>query len=174
MDISSHLGVLRRYALVLTRDADRAEDLVQEAVLRALEGARTLRDGTDPKPWLLSILHNTHVSRCRRLKTEREAESALVQADGLSGNPSAPQAARVELGQTIEALMDLPEEQREVLMLVAIEGMSYRDVADCLGVPLGTVMSRLARGRAALRAATERSTDRPGETGQGPHLRLVR
>ena len=179
MDISSHLGMLRRYAQVLTRDAERAEDLVQEVVLRALEGAHGLREGADPKPWLLSIVHNAHVSRCRRQRTEREAEATLAEAGGLSPSPVAPQAARVDLGQTIDALMELPEEQREILTLVAIEGMTYRDVADCLGIPMGTVMSRLARGRAALRAATDRpASDRPAsnrqdERGRGSHLRLV-
>jgi RNA polymerase sigma-70 factor (ECF subfamily) len=173
MDLLRHLGVLRRYALVLTRDAERAEDLVQDTALRALEGARTLQEGTDPKPWLLSILHNTHVSRGRRQKTERAVEATLAQSEELSASPAAPQVVHVELGQTIEALMALPEDQREVLMLVAMEGMSYRDVSNCLGIPVGTVMSRLARGRAALRAATERSSsERPSP--ERPHLRLVR
>ena len=170
MDLTSHLGVLRRYALVLTRDPGRAEDLVQEAVLRALEGASTWREGGDLRKWLLAIVHNAHVSRCRRLKTEREAEATL--ASQPVGPQSAPQAAHVDLGQTMNALMGLPEEQREVLMLVAIEGMSYRDAAECLDIPVGTLMSRLGRARAALRAAADRTA--APEASAAPHLRLVR
>lgn len=162
MDISRHLGVLRRYALVLTRDPERAEDLVQEAVLRALEGAHTWRDGHDLKKWLLAIVHNAHVSGCRRLRTESEA--ATLMASQSSGAQAPNQADRVALGETVTALMGLPEEQREVLVLVAIEGMSYRDAAECLGIPVGTLMSRLGRARAALRAAD----------GAAPHLRLVK
>lgn len=170
MDFSSHLGVLRRYALVLTRDRERAEDLVQEAVLRALEGAHTWRDGSDLRKWLLSIVHNTHVSRCRRLKTERDAEGVV--AAQMSGSMAPSQADGVDLGQTMRALMELPVDQREVLVLVAIDGMSYRDAADCLGVPIGTLMSRLGRARAALRAATGRAGDEKAATGSG--LRVVR
>ena len=170
MELSTHLGVLRRYALVLTRDSERAEDLVQEAVLRALEGAQTYRDGADLRKWLLAIVHNAHVSRCRRQKTEREAEG--VMAAQSAGSHTPPQTDGVDLSQTMRALMDLPEEQREVLVLVAIEGMSYRDAAECLDVPMGTLMSRLGRARAALRAATGRSAEDKAAPGKG--LRVVR
>jgi RNA polymerase sigma-70 factor, ECF subfamily len=78
MDISRHLGVLRRYALVLTRDPERAEDLVQEAALRALEGAHTWRAGHDLRKWLLAIVHNIHVSRCRRQRAASEAGVPLL------------------------------------------------------------------------------------------------
>lgn len=165
MDISRHLGVLRRYALVLTRNSERAEDLVQEAALRALEGAHTWKDGNDLRKWLLAIVHNTHASRCRRKHTESAAEAAIAAQAVRAQAPN--QTDRVSLGETVAALMTLPEEQREVLMLVAVEGMSYRDAAECLGIPLGTLMSRLSRGRAALRAAADQ--DAPA-----PHLRLVR
>lgn len=186
MDISRHLGVLRRYALVLTREPERAEDLVQEAALRALEGRHTWRgddgrgdqgradhgqdshgqDGHDLKKWLLAIVHNTHVSRCRRQRSESEATAALAAQSAASQPPNQPD--RVTLGETVNALMDLPEDLRAVLTLVAIDGMSYRDAADCLGIPVGTLMSRLGRARAALRAAADRAP------APAPHLRLVR
>jgi RNA polymerase sigma-70 factor (ECF subfamily) len=153
-DIAAELGVLRRYALVLTRDRDTAEDLVQESLARALAGVRTWRPGSDLRRWLLAIVHNTHVSWRRRGRTEA---AALAQA-GLLAEGAAPgsQPERVHLGETIAALMALPEEQREALVLVALDGVGYRDAAEILGVPLGTLMSRLARGREALRAATGR------------------
>ena len=167
--VEPHVGVLRRYALVLTRDADQAEDLVQDSLVRAIAAANTWRPGHDLRPWLLSILHNAHVSRRRRQQVEAATARELVQS-APSATP-AGQLDRVQLGQTMAALMGLPEEQREVLVLVALEGLSYKDVAEILGLPLGTVMSRLGRARAALRLAT-------GHGGSGvderPPLRVVR
>jgi RNA polymerase sigma-70 factor (ECF subfamily) len=167
-DVEPHLGVMRRYALVLARDADQAEDLVQEALLRAIAGASTWRSGQALRPWLLSILHNTHVSRRRRAQVEAAGARELA-ATAVPAAP-APQPQRVELGQTMRALLTLPEDQREVIVLVAIDGLSYKDAAEILGLPLGTLMSRLARAREALRRAVA------GEAGVGerPALRLVR
>ena len=132
-DVEPHLGVLRRYALVLTRSADEAEDLVQEALVRAIAAARTWRPGRELRPWLLSILHNAHVSRRRR----QQVEAAGARANSRWQPPATPPAQldRVQLGQTMAALMTLPEEQREVLVLVALDGLSYKDVAEILGLP---------------------------------------
>jgi RNA polymerase sigma-70 factor, ECF subfamily len=168
-DVEPHLGVLRRYALVLTRSADQAEDLVQEALVRAMAAAHTWRHGHDLRPWLLSILHNAHVSRRRRQQVE--AATARELAGSASAVTPAAQLDRVQLGQTMAALMSLPEEQREVLVLVALEGLAYKDVAEVLGLPLGTVMSRLGRARAALRQATGHGE---GATTERPPLRVVR
>jgi RNA polymerase sigma-70 factor, ECF subfamily len=168
-DVEPHLGVMRRYALVLTRDADRAEDLVQEALLRAIAGAATWRAGQGLRPWLLSIVHNTHVSRRRRVQVEAAGAKELA----ATAVPAAPatQHQRVELGQTMAALQTLPEEQREAIVLVAIEGLSYKDAAEILGLPLGTLMSRLARARGTLRRAVAGGGAGDGE---GPALRVVR
>lgn len=167
--VEPHLGVLRRYALVLTRDADQAEDLVQDSLVRAIAAAPTWRPGHDLRPWLLSILHNAHVSRRRRQQVEAATARELV----LSAPSATPagQLDRVQLGQTMAALMGLPEEQREVLVLVALEGLSYKDVAEILGLPLGTVMSRLGRARAALRLATGHGGT---DADERPPLRVVR
>jgi RNA polymerase sigma-70 factor (ECF subfamily) len=167
-DIRPHLPALRRYALALARDPDRAEDLVQEALLRALAGARTWRPGRAPLPWLLAILHNAHVSRGRR----RALEAAAAEEAARRGPAAvaAPQPERVHLGQTVAALMRLPEEQRAALVLTAVEGLSYKDAAEVLGVPVGTLMSRLGRGREALRAATGREE---GRAPARPALRVV-
>ncbi|MFL5336002.1 MAG: sigma-70 family RNA polymerase sigma factor [Geminicoccaceae bacterium] len=168
-DVEPHLGVLRRYALVLTRSPDEAEDLLQDALVRAIAAAGTWRPGSDARPWLLSILHNTHVSRRRR----RQVEAAAAHELALEPPAMAPprQLARVQLGQTMTALMRLPDDQREVLTLVALEGMAYKDAAEILGLPTGTLMSRLARAREALRRALD--GDGAGEA-ERPDLRVVR
>ena len=172
LDIPAHLGVLRRYALVLTRDPDQAEDLVQEALVRAMAAARTWRPGSPVQPWLLSIVHNAHVSRERRRRVE--AAAVLELAWTAPRAVAAGQAERVHLGRTMAALMTLPDEQREVLVLVALEGLSYRDAAEILGIPVGTLMSRLGRARAALRAATGHGRSEAAEAPPSPPLRVVR
>ncbi|MGD9509504.1 MAG: sigma-70 family RNA polymerase sigma factor [Geminicoccaceae bacterium] len=168
-DVEPHLGVLRRYALVLTRSSDEAEDLVQEALLRAIAGAASWQPARGLRPWLLSIVHNTHVSRQRRRQVEQAARGELAQAEPAVS--PAIQLQRVELAQTMAALMRLPEDQREVLVLVAIEGLAYKDAAEILDLPLGTLMSRLARAREALRRAVGQG-DGPGQ--ERPSLRVVR
>ena len=172
-DLLPHLPLLERYALVLTRDRDQARDLVQQTLVRALGAAATWRVGSDPRPWLLSILHNLHVSQARHEQVRRrhaETLAAELAATSPVAGP-APQDAQVELGQTLEAMLGLPEEQREILILSAVEGLTYLDIAQVLGVPLGTVMSRLSRARAALRAVL--ATRRARRPGGGPRLRLV-
>lgn len=155
--LGQHLDVLRRYALVLMRDPDQAEDLVQEALVKAIEGSASYMDGRDLRKWLLAIVHNTFVDRWRRLQAERQATGDLLSMADEAAPP--PQMSAVHLGQTIAALMALPVEQREALVLVALDGMTYKDAAECLGVPVGTLMSRLGRAREALRVAT--SGERP-------------
>jgi len=166
-DIYLHLPSLRRYALVLTRDSDQAEDLLQEALLRAVAGAGTWQPERETLPWLLAILHNAHVSRQRH----RLAETTATKQTGLLAPSAMPptQLEQVHFNQTITALMELPEEQRQVLVLVAIKGLSYRQAADILAVPIGTLMSRLARAREALRTAVDRREAPPVRQG----LRLV-
>jgi RNA polymerase sigma-70 factor (ECF subfamily) len=173
LDIPAHLGALRRYALVLTRSADQAEDLVQDALVRAMAAAHTWRPGHDVRKWLLAIVHNTHVSRQRRLRLE----TATAEQLGLEASEVMPprQALQLHLSRTVAALMTLPEEQREALVLVAFEGMSYKEAADLLGIPLGTLMSRLGRGREALRAATGHGSEAEGDAApRRPPLRVVR
>lgn len=168
-DLTAEVAAARRYALVLTRCSDGAEDLVQEALAQAIAGAHTWNPALPVTPWLLTIVHNVHLKRQRRRVQEHRVVAETKHTSAASVTP--PQAARVELSQTIAAMMALPEEHRTVLVLVAIEGLSYREVGDILLVPIGTVMSRLSRARQALRAATGRSataTPRPARA-----LRLV-
>lgn len=171
MDVIGLLGPLRRYARSLTRDETQAEDLVQDTVVRAYEGRSSFRSGGNLRGWLLSILHNTFIDDRRRQASEfRRLEHAAAFVD-----TEAPpeQESRVRLQQVQAAFMSLPDEQRAALHLVAIEGLSYQEAANALKIPVGTLMSRLGRARAALRGF-EAGTDRaqPSEA-KRPSLRIV-
>lgn len=143
-------------------DATAADDLVQDTLERAWARADQWRAGTDLRAWLFSIMHNLRVDQLRRPTLELGA----LDADAAAVPTRATQNDRIELGELAAALGQLPEEQRAVLLLVGLEGMRYADVARTLDVPLGTVMSRLSRGRERLRVVLE---------GRGPqnHLRVV-
>ncbi len=144
--IHTHVQGLRRYALVLTRNPEDAEDLVQETLTKAIAAASSWQPGTELRPWLFRILHNAHVSGLRKARVRAQA------APDLPEPVAQPEAlARIELAQVLEALETLPEAQRKPILLVALEDMSYAEAARSLDVPLGTFMSRLGRGRAALR-----------------------
>ncbi|WP_134495125.1 sigma-70 family RNA polymerase sigma factor [Microvirga pakistanensis] len=148
-DVIGLLGPLRRYARSLTRDEIHAEDLVQDTLVRAYERRGSFRAGGNLRGWLLSILHNTFIDHRRRQVSElRRLEQAASFA-----NTQAPaeQESRVRLQQVQAAFMSLPDEQRAALHLVAIEGLPYQEAADALKIPVGTLMSRLGRARAALR-----------------------
>ena len=140
---------LRRYARALTRSVDRADDLVQETVLRAIAKAHLWQASTDIRAWLFTIMHNQYVNMVRRATRE----GATVDIEQMSSSLVAttdPTASR-QLHELERALAGLPEEQREVILLVGLEGMSYEAAAQILSVPVGTVRSRLSRGRDALR-----------------------
>ena len=145
-ELHTHIQSLRRYALVLTRNRDAAEDLVQETLTKAIARAETWQPGTALRPWLFRILHNTHVSEIRRRQVREAAAADLPE-------PISPEAQQhhADLRQVLAALDRLPEAQRAPIVLVALEGMSYKEAACSLDVPLGTFMSRLGRGREALR-----------------------
>ncbi|MGY6548740.1 MAG: sigma-70 family RNA polymerase sigma factor [Roseinatronobacter sp.] len=145
-ELNAHTKSLRRYAMVLTRDAVQADDLVQETLLKAIDKADTFQPGSDLRPWLFRIMHNTFISDLRRARTRAEAAVDLP-------DPIAPdcQHRQLELKQVLGALDKLPEAQREPIILIALREMSYAEAARVLDVPLGTFMSRLGRGREALR-----------------------
>lgn len=156
-EIQQHLRGLHRFALTLVRDRHEAEELVQETVLKAIEGAHTWKEGRDLRRWLFAIMHNVFVSDMRRRRTRRRAVGDHADQANQADPPR--QIPRIELGQALRALYTLPEQQREPLLLVSVEGLSYREASETLGIPVGTLMSRLARGREALREAV----DRPAE-----------
>ncbi|WP_134681828.1 sigma-70 family RNA polymerase sigma factor [Paracoccus ravus] len=147
--ISDQLPALRRYALALSRDHAEADDLVQEALLRGHEKRRGFRPGGNLRAWLFAILRNTFLDRLRSRKAERRREQEFAAA--LPEAMDAPQDAAVRLAQLQRAFSDLPDDQREALYLVAVDGLSYAEAAELAGVPLGTLMSRVSRARARLR-----------------------
>lgn len=169
-DIIGQLATLRRYARSLVRNGPDAEDLVQDALVRAYERRASFRSGGSLKNWLLSILHNTHVDRLRASRARRSDQ--MESLDEFSAILPAGQEDAVHLADVRRAFLALPEEQRAALHLVAVEELSYQEAAEALNIPLGTLMSRLSRARARLRAmGDDPSTE--ADDGQ-PRLRLVR
>ena len=140
---------LRRYARALTRNAERADDLVQETLLRAISKRHLLQMGTDLRAWLFTIMHNQHVNLVRRAVRDETAINIEQLSTSLAAI-SDPTASR-QLRELERALGCLSEEQRAVILLVGLEGMSYEAAAQILNVPIGTVRSRLSRGRDELR-----------------------
>jgi RNA polymerase sigma-70 factor (ECF subfamily) len=122
-ELEVQIASLRRYARALLRDKNDADDLVQESLARALSRADRFKPGTNLRAWLFTIMHNVHVNQVRQ-------------------KISRPDEVPVE---------ELPDEQRQVLLLVALEGLKYDEVATVLQIPIGTVMSRLSRAREAVR-----------------------
>jgi len=141
---------LRRYARALLGAGADADDLVQETVARGWDKLSSWRQDSDMRAWLFGIMHNLHADNLRRARpVEVELDEALPAPDGDAA------AGRLALRDMDAALRQLPPEQREVLLLVALEEMRYEDVAAVLQIPPGTVMSRLSRGRERLRLLME-------------------
>src|SRR5438067_1255415 len=146
--LEAEIPRLRRYARALTRDVSRADDLVQSCLARAIAKQHLWEPGTNLRAWLFTILHNQHVNDVRHNAREGttlelgEAPQLTVQSNAI---PS------LELRDLERAIGKLPAEQRVVILLVGLEGMAYEQVAAILDVPIGTVRSRLSRGRDQLR-----------------------
>lgn len=141
---------LRRFALTLTRHKDDADDLVQATVERALARLGSWKEDSRLDSWMFKIMQNHWIdqTRARRTRGPQDTDYDLASTPGADGRDV--MESRLTLRATLDAAMALPEEQRSVLMLVVVEGLSYRDAADILAVPVGTVMSRLSRARLAL------------------------
>jgi RNA polymerase sigma factor (sigma-70 family) len=142
---------LRRYARALIADRSGADDLVQDTMERGWKKLSSWQRGSDMRAWLFGIMHNLHIDQIRR------PAIAIEELD--DDTPLPPHRATpgdgLEMRDLQTALATLPVEQREILLLVALEEMSYAEVASTLGLPLGTVMSRLSRARQKLRAQME-------------------
>lgn len=163
-DLDDHVAGLRRYALALTGNRQDAEDLVQETLARAIAAVQSWRREGSLRAWLFSIMHNTFMSEARR----RPSADRIVSLDDLPDPVQpAPQLLQLEVEDVLSALAHLPAPQRAALSLVAVEDFSYADAARILEIPVGTLMSRLARGREALRRAMN------GETPARPVLRVI-
>jgi RNA polymerase sigma-70 factor, ECF subfamily len=159
--IEAEIPRLRRYARALARDVAAADDLVQDCLARALGKLHLWREGTDLRAWLFTILHNQYVNQVRRAVREGAA-IGLNESEPLLARPP-HQSGRLELRDLERAIGKLPEEQRSVILLVGLEGMRYEEVAEVLGVPVGTVRSRLSRGRETLRRLIGLVPDRQAE-----------
>lgn len=166
VELIALLPRLRRYARVLTRDTGAADDLVQDTIERAWSRHAQWRPGSDLRAWLFSIMHN------RRVDVARAERSAPTEAPVDAADENDWQAAaRFDALDLQRAFDRLSEEHRQVLMLVAVEELSYESAAQTLGVPIGTVMSRLARARRRLRDEIDGGT---GTGATGPRLTRIK
>jgi RNA polymerase sigma-70 factor (ECF subfamily) len=138
---------LRRYARALVGDRSTADDLVQDTLERAWAKLHLYRRGTDLRAWLFTVMHNVHVNRVRASRVTDTLEDEMPE---LAQRP--PQGDALLVRDLDRGISRLPAEQRSVLLLVTLEEMSYEQVARTLGIPIGTVMSRLSRAREKLRA----------------------
>lgn len=167
-DVQPHLEALRRYARVLTRADQGADDLVQGALLRAYERRASFREGADLRVWLMAILHNHFIDQIRTRKSTIAREQAWAETNPGFALPGGEHVVRLE--QVRRAFLALPADQREALHLMAVEGLSVAEAAAVLEIPAGTVMSRVGRARAALRLFEDGPAVKPEPT----RLRLLR
>lgn len=151
---------LRRYARALTGDAVLADDLVQDTLARAIEKFALWRAGSDLRAWLFSVMHNTFVNQLRARHT-----TEVLENDDFEALPRISDGTLIDLEK---CLRSLPADQREIILLIGLEEMSYAEAAQALGVPQGTVMSRLSRARTRLAALMA------GEAPTAATLRVVK
>lgn len=163
-EIEAAVPALRRYARALTGDQDGADDLVQDCIERALRKRGLFRPQGPLRAWLFTMLLNIHRNGLRA----RRRRGTGISLDDLLVEPAvpAPQPSRIDLADMARTIDRLPGEQREALLLVVLEEMPYAEAASILGIPLGTLMSRLGRARAALRTLTGAAPE--------PRLRTVK
>lgn len=151
------IPALRRYARALMRQREAADDLVQDCLERVISRWHLKRDEGDTKAWLFAILHNLAVNRLRQQGARGgHVDVETVEEAALATPPA--QEERIHLSELRVALDALPDELRSVLLLVSVEDLTYAEAARVLGIPIGTVMSRLSRARERLRATTNRTT----------------
>ena len=166
--IIAEIPKLRRFARALVGDAARGDDLVQDCLERALGRLHLWQDKSNMRAWLFTILRNIYMNQLRQI-ARRPVEETFDEQQDLSGGSTPTQGQRLMIRDLSQALDQLPGQQREVILLVGLEDMSYKDTSEILGVPVGTVMSRLSRGRKTLRRLMDN-----GECGGKPTLRRVK
>ncbi|MDX8527802.1 sigma-70 family RNA polymerase sigma factor [Mesorhizobium sp. MSK_1335] len=166
MDVIPHLEDLWRYGRVLTGNDSEADDLVQEALVRALSMAHSYDSSRPLLPWLITVVRNTFLTHASRAHSDRQRLASFKDMSESALPPSQEHSA--ELSNVGLALARMPTDQAEILHLVGVLGFTYSEAAELLGVPTGTVMSRLSRARAALKRIMENTDD-----GASRHLKVV-
>ena len=154
--IRDQIPRLRRYARALTGNREAADDLVQDALERALTRAALFRPGSNARPWLFTIMHNVFVNQVRSAAARNTSQLA---ADSVEPSVADTTQDGLAVRDIERALQLVAEDQREVLLLVALEDFSYVETAAIVGIPVGTVMSRLSRGRERLRSLLTGATE---------------
>jgi RNA polymerase sigma-70 factor (ECF subfamily) len=157
--LEAYFPRLRRYAFGLTRRHHEVDDLVQDCLARALENQHLFTPDTDLGSWLITLMHNLYVTNVRR--AVRGGVSVSVDEVAWKLEATADPTAPLQLKQLARAIAALPFEQQQAILLIGVEGMKYDEVAEMLGVPCGTVRSRLSRGRVALRRAMGMEEENP-------------
>ena len=152
--LEAQVPALRRYAFALTRDRDLADDLVQDCLERAWSRRLLWRADSEIRAWLFTILRNLFIDAARAHRRRGPKTSFDGDAD-IAVEPS--QESRLALRDTFDALDELPEESRSLILLIGVEDLSYAEAARVLNIPVGTVMSRLSRARERLRTLCESS-----------------
>ncbi|PBB64741.1 RNA polymerase subunit sigma-70 [Mesorhizobium sp. WSM4312] len=147
--IIEEIPYLRRYARGLLRDSDTADDLVQDSLERALSRMENWTGGASPRLWLFTIMHHLFGDQLRRAKRRAQPVRAMPEMIDAIATPPLDRLASVEV---LSALQRIGPERREALVLVAVEGLSYADAANVLGIPVGTLVSRIVRGREELQS----------------------
>ena len=163
-DIVAYIPRLRRYAQALVKGHSvMVDDLVQDSLERALARSHQFREGTDLRAWLFTIMHNVYANQIRRISNGPSFVELPETIDEMTTDTS---TLKLELRDLQQAISELPLEQRKILLLVTLEGLPYQQVADMLGIPVGTVMSKLSRTRQHLRKLSHRD--------DAPHLRRIK
>lgn len=150
-EIETQIPNLRRYAMVLAHNSVAADDLLQQSITRALMKSHLFQPGTNLRAWLFTIMHNVHVSNVRHVAATSQAVDPDT-VENTYGGP-APQDGAIALRAMRTALATIPDGQRTAVLLAGVEGMSYEEIAGRLNISIGTVKSRIHRGRRALRSA---------------------
>ena len=148
--LAALLPRLRRFAHALTRSTADADDLTQSTVERALRSRSQWEEGTRLDSWLYRIMRNLWIDTVRARGRREDLHAPLEEAERIGEDPRDAVAASIDLKKVMAAMQRLPEEQREIVALILIEGFGYRECSEILGLPIGTVSSRLVRGRTAL------------------------
>jgi RNA polymerase sigma-70 factor, ECF subfamily len=149
--LAAEIPRLRRYARALVGNETEADDLVQDTLERALGRLHVFRTSQTPRRWLVTILHTLHQDRIQ----SRASHPAMTGLDETVRDPGMRPEDQITKCEVSSALQQLPLEQRKIVLLVGMEGLSYAETAEVMGIPIGTVMSRLARGRDKLRELLE-------------------